>query len=188
MLGVATNFALTVGDFKWVHTDANASGTQTPAFLTINPIGKIPTLVLDDGTVLAESNAILLHLGEQYSHEPVIAVARNVITWQLKEEAFAERLPECARQGAHALDVMERRLADQVRLAGTGAHGRRLGPVRLHPPGQQGRIRHVPLARRAGLGRPRFGAVGGRTPSAAECSRNALMPPQRVIGLIGGMS
>ncbi len=33
------------------------------ALLKANPLGQIPTLVLDDGTVLSESAAILIHLG-----------------------------------------------------------------------------------------------------------------------------
>ena len=31
--------------------------------LKVNPLGQIPTLVLDDGTVMSESAAILIHLG-----------------------------------------------------------------------------------------------------------------------------
>ncbi len=68
--------------------------------LSLNPNGKIPVLVLDDGRVLSESNAILGYLAEgtelipadpymkakmyqwmffeQYSHEPFIAVARFI--------------------------------------------------------------------------------------------------------------
>src|SRR5438874_713910 len=64
----------------------------------LNPALRVPTLVLDDGRPLAESNAILFHLArdtsylpedpyeiaqvmqwlffEQYSHEPYIAVVR----------------------------------------------------------------------------------------------------------------
>jgi glutathione S-transferase len=64
----------------------------------LNPALRVPTLVLDDGRALAESNAILWYFGdgtpyvpedayeraqvlqwmffEQYSHEPYIAVAR----------------------------------------------------------------------------------------------------------------
>jgi glutathione S-transferase len=136
----ATILALTGHAFQWVHTDANAGGTRTPAFLAVNPIGKIPTLELDDGTVLAESNAMLLHFGEgtawlpppglprtrvhewlffeQYSHEPYIAVARNLITWRGQRDAFAERLAECAQKGGQALDVMERRLAGHDWLVG----------------------------------------------------------------------
>ena len=137
---VATILGLTGHVFEWVHTDANTGGTRTPAFLAVNPIGKVPTLVLDDGTVLAESNAMLLHFGEntpwlpgpalartrvhewlffeQYSHEPYIAVARNVITWQGRKSQSKERLEECARKGAQALDVMERRLAGHDWLVG----------------------------------------------------------------------
>lgn len=32
----------------------------------VNPLGQIPTLVLDDGTVITESAAILIHLGLEY--------------------------------------------------------------------------------------------------------------------------
>jgi len=136
----ATVLALTGHAFEWMHTDGNAGSTQTPEFLALNPIGKVPALVLDDGIVLAESNAILLHFGEgkkwlpspglertrvhewlffeQYSHEPYIAVARNLITWQRKSHVFRDRLEECARKGAHALNVMERRLSDHEWLVG----------------------------------------------------------------------
>lgn len=137
----ATILALTGKPFEWVYTDANAGGTQTSAFLGINPIGKVPALQMDDGAVLAESNSILLHFAEgtdwlpnpglertrvhewlffeQYSHEPYIAVARNLITWQRQKNAFPDRLAECARKGAHALDVMERRLIEHDWLVGS---------------------------------------------------------------------
>lgn len=129
----ATILRLTGRVFEWVHTDGNAGATRSPEFLRLNPIGKVPAVVMEDGTVLAESNAILLHFAEgtawlpapgldrtrihewlffeQYSHEPAIAVARNLITWQLAASLHRDRLDECARRGAHALDVMERRLA-----------------------------------------------------------------------------
>jgi len=38
-------------------------GPGRDALLRVNPLGQIPTLVLDDGTVLTESAAILIHLG-----------------------------------------------------------------------------------------------------------------------------
>jgi len=131
---------LTGREFDWVETDGNSGGTRTPEFLKINPIGKVPTLVMDDGAVLVESNAILLHFAEgsswlpppglprtrvhewlffeQYSHEPYIAVARNIITWRREAHLYPERLAECARRGAQALDVMEQRLAGNSWLAG----------------------------------------------------------------------
>ncbi len=92
---------LTGHPFEWVETDSNAGATRTPDFLAINPNGKVPAMRLDDGTVITESNAILLHFAEgtpwlpppglkrtrvmewlffeQYSHEPYIAVARNIL-------------------------------------------------------------------------------------------------------------
>ena len=126
--------------FDWVETDGNSGATRTAQFLRINPIGKVPVLVLDDGTVLVESNAILLHFAEgtswlpppglvrtrvhewlffeQYSHEPYIAVARNIITWRREAHLYPDRLAECARRGAEALGAMEQRLAGNPWLAG----------------------------------------------------------------------
>ncbi|MCW8306287.1 glutathione S-transferase family protein [Acidiphilium sp. PA] len=137
---VATMLRLTGQDFEWVETDSNAGATRSEAFLAINPNGKVPVLVLDDNVILTESNAILLHLAEgthwlpapslartrvhewlffeQYSHEPYIAVARNLITWRREADLYPERLAECARRGAQALDVMERRLKDAHWLVG----------------------------------------------------------------------
>ncbi len=136
----ATILALTGHLFEWIHIDGNTGDTQTAAYLALNPIGKVPALITGDGTVLVESNAMLLHFGEgthwlpkpglertrvhewlffeQYSHEPYIAVARNLITWQRKKVIFKDRLEECARKGAHALDVMERKLAGHEWLVG----------------------------------------------------------------------
>ena len=54
--------SLTGHAFEWVETVSGASGTRSPDFLVLNPIGKVPVVVLDDGTALRESNAILLHL------------------------------------------------------------------------------------------------------------------------------
>ena len=93
-------------------------------------------------TVLTESNAILLHFAEgtpwlpppglprtrvhewlffeQYSHEPCIAVARNIRAWRQQAHLHADRLADCDARGAQALDVMERRLAAQHWLAGDG--------------------------------------------------------------------
>ncbi len=82
--------------FKWIETDAFKRETRTPEFLALNPAGQVPIVVLEDGRVLAQSNAMLLHFGEgtdlipadafarakmyewlfweQYSHEPCVAV------------------------------------------------------------------------------------------------------------------
>ena len=138
---VAQILRLTGYGFEWIEVDSNAGATRTPGFLAINPIGKIPAVVLDDGTVLAESGAILLHFAEgtpwlpppglartrvhewlffeQYSHEPYIAVARNIVAWRREAHLFPDRLAECARKGAEALDVMENRLRAHEWLVGS---------------------------------------------------------------------
>jgi glutathione S-transferase len=133
---------LTGQDFRWIDIDSNNGETRTPAFLAINPNGKVPVAVLADGSVLTESNAILLHFAEatpwlpppglvrsrvhewlffeQYSHEPYVAVARNIVTYQKAADRQAERLAQCRERGAQALSVMERRLAAHDWLTDAG--------------------------------------------------------------------
>ncbi|MCG5237529.1 glutathione S-transferase family protein [Xanthobacter oligotrophicus] len=134
--------SLTGHAFEWVETSSGAAGTRSPDFLALNPIGKVPVVVLDDGTALRESNAILLHFAEgtpwlpppglrrtrvhewlffeQYSHEPHIAVARYLKSWLRQAHLHEARLADCAIRGAAALDVMEQHLAGQPWLAGEG--------------------------------------------------------------------
>ena len=50
--------------FRHVETASGAAGTKSSAFLARNPNGRVPLLEFDDGRVLAESNAMLLHLAE----------------------------------------------------------------------------------------------------------------------------
>jgi glutathione S-transferase len=129
-------------ELEWVETDLFKGETRTADFLAKNPNGKVPLLELDDGRVLPESNAILCYLAEgspllpqgrferaevlqwlffeQYSHEPYIAVARNIRAYQKSAAANAERLAQCDARGAAALDVMERRLAGHSWLTDSG--------------------------------------------------------------------
>jgi glutathione S-transferase len=119
--------------FDWVEVDGNAGKTRTVDYLALNPFGKVPALRLDDGTVLVESNAILSHFAEgtpwlpqpglartrvfewlffeQYSHEPYIAVARNLISYRKEKHLFPERIAQCHEGGARALDALEKRLS-----------------------------------------------------------------------------
>ena len=128
--------------FSWVEVDSNAGGTRTPEFLALNPNAKIPIVVLDDGAAITESDAILLHFAEgtpllpppglartrvhewlffeQYSHEPTIAVARNLLTYRREAHLFPERMAALAEAGQRALAIMERRLADHDWLVDGG--------------------------------------------------------------------
>jgi glutathione S-transferase len=114
--------------FERIEKDILAGETRTPGFLARNPNGRIPLLELEDGTCLAESNAILFYLAEgspflpeerllraqvlqwmffeQYSHEPYIAVVRFWLHAGLAE-ARGDQIPEKRRLGYQALDVME---------------------------------------------------------------------------------
>ena len=56
-------------DLKWVKLDQKEQ--MTPEFLALNPNHKIPVLE-DDGQVIWESGAILLHLGERHDPDGLI--------------------------------------------------------------------------------------------------------------------
>jgi glutathione S-transferase len=108
----------------------------------LNPALRVPTLVLDDGRSLAESDAILWFFGdgtrfvpedayaraqvlqwlffEQYDHEPAIAVVRFWLGYSGRPEAFADRIEERQAAGYRALDAMERRLGSAAYLVGDG--------------------------------------------------------------------
>ncbi len=50
--------------FEFKLIDFEANDHQSEAFLAVNPRGQIPALVLDDGSVLTESLAIMLHVAD----------------------------------------------------------------------------------------------------------------------------
>ena len=126
--------------FRWVETDVLSGQTRTPEFLALNPNGRVPLLQLPDGRCLAESNAMLLYLGEntswlpqdayarakvyewlffeQYSHEPAIATVRFWVAYLKKHEEWREKIAETMVKGYAALGVMERQLAQTPFLAG----------------------------------------------------------------------
>jgi len=43
--------------------------TREPEFLAVNPAGKVPALIEDDGRILTEAEAILLYLAEKFPDE-----------------------------------------------------------------------------------------------------------------------
>jgi glutathione S-transferase len=128
--------------FRIHEIDILEGESRTPEFLAVNPNGKVPTLVLEDGRPIAESNACLWYLAdgtpllpgdpyeraralqwmffEQYSHEPYIAVARFWLS--LKPGGREAKRAEIAgwhQRGHQALAVMEAHLRGADYFAGT---------------------------------------------------------------------
>ncbi|WP_439575720.1 glutathione S-transferase family protein [Phreatobacter sp.] len=61
--------------------------TRTPEFLAMNPRGRVPVLQIEDGTVLIESNAILMFLGEDTRLVPADKVERaRMMQWLFFEQ------------------------------------------------------------------------------------------------------
>ena len=106
----------------------------------LNPALRVPTLVLDDGRPLAESDAILCYFAdgtpylpddryqraqvlqwlffEQYDLEPNIAVARFWLSVSGTPERWAAELPAKQEAGYRTLAAMERHLAERAYLVG----------------------------------------------------------------------
>jgi glutathione S-transferase len=124
--------------YQWVDVAVDTGAAKDPAFLALNPQGQVPMVILADGRVLAQSNAIILHLSEgtslvptdpydrarmweamfweQYSHEPAIAVRR----WRKHYlgQSEAELDPSLLERGQRALALMEEMLKRQAWMAG----------------------------------------------------------------------
>ena len=79
--------ALLQQPYRWVELDILSGGTRTPQFLAKNLNGRIPTLELDDGTFIAESNAILWYLAEGTPFLPEDRLGRaQVLQWMFFEQ------------------------------------------------------------------------------------------------------
>ena len=127
-------------DYRWVETDVMSGVTRSADFLARNPAGQVPAVVLEDGRVLAQSNAIIGWLGEgtafipadtwdrarmyewlfweQYSHEPFIAVVR--FQRLLAGRRTDEIEPRLMERGHAALARMEAALTGADWLVGGG--------------------------------------------------------------------
>jgi glutathione S-transferase len=124
--------------YMWIEIDTKKGGSRTPEFLKLNPFGQVPTIQLDDGRPLAQSNAIIRYLArgsdlipaddyaaaqmdawlfwEQYSHEPYVAVCRFQVVYLGKSVSALD--PNLVKRGEAALDQLERTLADKRFLLG----------------------------------------------------------------------
>ena len=127
--------------FKHVAAEYGSGVTTSNEFRTLNPNGKVPLVVLEDGRLLAESNAILNYFGEgtrfvppdkylrakmfewmffeQNYHEGVIAVRAAILTYpQRAHLRTPERLGDLLESGHRVLGVMEAQLAKTQFIAG----------------------------------------------------------------------
>ncbi len=117
--------------YEWISVDTLKGETRTTEFLKLNGAGQVPTVVLDNGGVLAQSNAIIRYLArgsdliprdafaeakmdewlfwEQYSHEPYVAVCRFQMVYLGK--AASDLDPDKIKRGYFALARMEHQLA-----------------------------------------------------------------------------
>ena len=127
--------------YRWVEVNSANGETRTPEFLARNPNGKVPTVQLENGAFLPESNAILHYLAEgtpllpterlaharvlqwmffeQYSHEPYIAVARFILRYLPPDSPRRAELPRLHERGQQALGVMEQHLRREPFFVGS---------------------------------------------------------------------
>ncbi|WDI33175.1 glutathione S-transferase family protein [Hyphococcus flavus] len=127
-------------DYEWIDVDVLSGTTRTEEFLALNPSGQVPAVILSDGRVLTQSNAIIVYLAglnnsallpsdlytrakvdewlfwEQYSHEPCIAVRRFQKSFLGK--ADEELDPQLLTKGRRALGQMELALQGANYLVG----------------------------------------------------------------------
>jgi len=113
--------------YEWMEVDVVKGEAKSDTLRRMNPAAQVPTILLEDGRALAQSNAIIVHLAEgtplipedaywrakmfewlfweQYSHEPYIAVRRFQMHYLNKSEAELD--PKLLERGEGALARME---------------------------------------------------------------------------------
>jgi glutathione S-transferase len=114
---------------------------RTPEFLRLNPLARIPVLVLEDGTAIRESNAILMFLAqhtpylpaapldctrvlqwlffEQFDHLRYFARPRYLVSVLKAADKFADELAYLRQYGQKALVALDAQLAQTPYLAGS---------------------------------------------------------------------
>lgn len=124
--------------YDWVEVSVLGKETRTAEFLAMNPAGQVPVVRFADNGVLAQSNAIILHLAqntdlipadpfdralmlqwlfwEQYSHEPAVAVLR--FQKHYLKKADSEIDPSLPKRCAGVLTLMNNHLAERRYFVG----------------------------------------------------------------------
>jgi glutathione S-transferase len=117
--------------YTWIEVNTLKGESRTAEFLELNGAGQVPTVVLDDGRTLAQSNAIIRYLArgsdfipadayaaakmdewlfwEQNSHEPFVAGCRFQTVYLGKPVSDLD--PEKVKRGYIALARLEHHLA-----------------------------------------------------------------------------
>lgn len=130
-------------DYQWYEVNIIKGESRTPDFLEKNPNGKVPLMILEDGTCLPESNAGLYYLArdseffpkdklaqaqvlqwmffEQYTHEPAIAVARFINKFLPENHPRCSELPSLLEKGNQALGIMDQHMGGRDWFVGERA-------------------------------------------------------------------
>lgn len=109
--------------YEAVRVDLAAGEQRAPAFLAINPNGKVAALI-DDGTPMFESLAILIHLGEKYGVErglwpaPGSAASAEALTWSVWSAVTLNG------HGMQVLANTSERVPSELKNAGQATQGR----------------------------------------------------------------
>ncbi len=127
--------------FKHIAAEYGSGVTTSEAFRALNPNGKVPLVVLEDGRTLAESDAILTYFGEgtrfvpqdkyarakmfewmffeQNYHEGTIAVRAAILNYTHRaHQNTPEQLQSLLESGNRVLGVMEAQLGKTPFIAG----------------------------------------------------------------------
>jgi glutathione S-transferase len=126
--------------FRRVDVAQSRGEPRHSEFLKLNPIGKVPVVLLENSDVLPESGAILYYFAkdtelwpketcsqaevlrwmffEQYSHEPTLAVIRYLKHFIDDPQHHTDQLRLLEPKARHALTVLESRLKANVWIAG----------------------------------------------------------------------
>lgn len=121
--------------YKRVSVYQTKNEPRDERFLKLNPIGKIPVVLLENGDIISESNAILFYFAkgsnlwknehrtqteilrwlffEQYSHEPTLAVMRYLINYTDQSVEREGKIEELRPKAEGVLDTMESYLRDR---------------------------------------------------------------------------
>jgi GST-like protein len=127
--------------YRPVKIDVMQGEQHDPAFLALNPNAKLPVIVDDDGVVVFDSNAILLHLGVKHGRfvpEPGSPLWGETLSWLMfvatglgpfsgQAVHFRHASPEPVPYAATRYDyearrhftIVEQRLATREFMAGT---------------------------------------------------------------------